>query len=47
MYPLDDNKTNTLKIGQCEAYIVYSNNQLDEASYMEKIVGKTGEKICN
>ena len=43
MYPFADSK---IKIGQCEVYTIYSNNQLDEADYMEKRLEMRGEEIC-
>ena len=46
MYPFADSKINSLKIGQCEVYTIYSNNHLDEADYMEKRLGMGGEEIC-
>lgn len=46
MYPFADSKINSLKIGQCEVYTIYSNNQLDEADYMEKRLEMRGEEIC-
>ena len=46
MYPFVDSKINSLKIGPCEVYTIYSNNHLDEADYMEKRLGLGGEEIC-
>jgi len=46
MYPFADSKINSLKIGQCEVYTIYSNNHLDEADYMEKRLEMRGEEIC-
>jgi len=46
MYPFADSEINSLKIGQCEVYTIYSNNHLDEADYMEKRLGMRGEEIC-
>jgi hypothetical protein len=46
MYPFVDSKINSLKIGQCEVFTIYSNNHLDEADSMKKRLGIKGEEIC-
>jgi Matrixin len=46
MYPFADSNINSLKIGQCEVYSIYSNNYLDEAANIEKRLGMKGEEIC-